>query len=99
MDTEFFSVIRTLEISMDDNDLHRLFLKSHTPLTPEETLDGEPDECIALMKGFAKSLFRFASEVTDNCPPNAERDICIRKLYEALIYADLSLMLGNYEGD
>jgi hypothetical protein len=84
---------------MDDNDLYRLFLKSHTPLTPEETLDGEPDECVALMRGFARSLHRFGSEVISNCPPNTERDICIRKLYEALIYADLSLMLGNYDED
>jgi len=53
----------------------------------------EPDECIAVMQAFAKSLFRVGGEVIENCPPNAERDICIRKLYEALMYADLSLSI------
>lgn len=27
-----------------------------------------------------------------NCPPNAERDIAIRRMHEALHYADLSML-------
>jgi hypothetical protein len=32
-----------------------------------------------------------------NCPPNAKRDIALRRMHEALLYADLPLLLGNYE--
>ncbi len=77
--------------------LARLFWNSHTPYTPEDSIDGEPDERIAKMKAFAKTLHYFGYDILQLCPPNEERDICIRKLYEALIYADLSLMLGKYE--
>ena len=84
---------------IDWKGLSRLFWDSHTPWTPEDTIDGEPDERIAIMQDFSKTLHHFGYEILQKCPPNEERDICIRKLYEALIYADLSLMLGNYEGD
>jgi hypothetical protein len=84
---------------IDRKGLSRLFWNSHTPLTPEDTIDGEPDEDEKTMKEFAKSMYHIGYEILQKCPPNAERDICIRKLYEALIYADLSLMVGNYEGD
>jgi hypothetical protein len=89
--------IHLWEVSMDNDDVHRLFMKCHAPLTPEETIDGEPDERIAMMSDFARTLSRFGYDVMRKCPPNAERDICIRKLYEALIYADLSLMLDDYD--
>ena len=51
------------------------------------------------MQEFARSMFLLSRTVIENCPDNAEREISIRKLYEALIYADLSLMLGNYDED
>jgi hypothetical protein len=49
------------------------------------------------MEGFANVLCRAADTLMVNCPPNAERDIAIRRMHEALLYADLSLLLGDYE--
>jgi hypothetical protein len=81
------------------DDLNRLFKAKHRIYTPDETIDGEPDERLAIMEGFAKVLCRAADTLMVNCPPNAERDIAIRRMHEALLYADLSLLLGNYERD
>jgi hypothetical protein len=36
-------------------------------------------------------LHRAAGTILVNCPPNPERDIAIRHMYDALIYANLSL--------
>ena len=78
-------------------DLNRLFRTKHRIYTPHETIDGAPDERLAIMEGFAKELYRAAGTLLVNCPANAERDIAIRRMHEALLYADLSLLLGNYE--
>lgn len=86
-----------LEIAMmDKNDLYRLFTLRHGILTPDETIDGEPDERLAVMEEFARILHRAAGTILVNCPPNAERDIAIRRLHEAMIYADLSMLLRDY---
>ena len=79
---------------MDRNDLHRLFAVRHRIFTPAETIDGAPDDRLAIMEGFAKELHHVAGLVLVNCPANAERDIAIRRLHEALLYADLSVLLG-----
>jgi len=84
---------------MDKEDLRRLFVLRHRIFTPQETIDGAPDERLAVMEGFVKQLHHAAGLVLVNCPANSERDIAIRRLHEALIYADLSLLLGNYDGD
>ena len=84
---------------LDENDLHRLFTLRHKILTPDETIDGEPDERLAVMEEFANMLDRTAYTILVNCPANAERDIAIRRLHEAMLYADLSMLLGNYEAD
>jgi len=84
---------------MDKADLSRLFALRHRIFTPNETIDGAPDERLAVMEGFAKELHHAAGTIMVNCPANAERDIAIRRLHEALLYADLSLLLGNYERD
>lgn len=82
---------------LDRDDLNRLFVAKHRIYTPDETIDGAPDERLAIMEGFAKELYRAAGTLLVSCPPNAERDIAIRRMHEALLYADLSLLLGNYE--
>jgi hypothetical protein len=82
---------------MDRNDLHRLFALRHRIFTPEETIDGAPDDRLAVMEEFAHMLHRAAGTILVNCPANAERDIAIRRMHEALLYADLSVLLGNYE--
>jgi hypothetical protein len=79
------------------DDLDRLFVAKHKIYTPDDSIDGEPDERPAIMERFAKELYRTAGTLLVNCPPNAERDIAIRRMHEALLYADLSLLLGNYE--
>ena len=82
---------------MNKDDLYRLFRKKYVPLSPLETIDGQPDERVAVMEEFANIIFKVAGTVLVNCPDNKERDIAIRRMYDALIYADLSLMLGQYE--
>jgi hypothetical protein len=84
---------------MDKADLSRLFAVRHRIFTPDETIDGAPDERLAVMEEFANMLDRAAYTILVNCPANAERDSAIRRLHEALLYADLSLLLGNYERD
>ncbi len=79
------------------DDLSGLFRAKHRIYTPDETIDGEPDERLAIMERFASVLWRAADTLMVNCPPNAEREIAIRRMHEALLYADLSLLLGNYE--
>jgi hypothetical protein len=79
--------------------LHRLFRSKHMICTPDETIDGEQDERLGIMELFATELWRVADTLMANCPPNAERDIAVRRVHEALLYADLSLLLGNYEED
>jgi hypothetical protein len=82
---------------MDRDDLRRLFAVRHRIFAPAETIDGAPDERLAVMEGFAKELHHAAGTILINCPANAERDIAMRRLHEALLYADLSVLLGNYE--
>jgi hypothetical protein len=84
---------------MDRDDLSRLFATRHRIFSPSETIDGAPDHRLAIMEGFAKMLYNVAGTLLVNCPANAECDIAIRRLHEALLYADLSLLLGNYERD
>jgi hypothetical protein len=79
------------------DDLNRLFVAKHRIYTPDETIDGAPDKRLVIMEGFANVLWRAADTLMVNCPENAERDIAIRRMHEALLYADLSLLLGNYE--
>jgi len=38
------------------DDLNRLFRTKHRISTPDETIDGEPDERLAIMEGFANLL-------------------------------------------
>jgi len=73
---------------MDKNDLHRLFTLRHQILTPDETIDGEPDERLAVMEEFANILHSAAYTILVNCPANAERDLAVRRLHEAMLYAD-----------
>lgn len=82
---------------LEREDLGRLFTARHRIFTPQETIDGAPDERLKVMEEFAKMLHRAAGTIVVNCPQNAERDIAIRRLHEALLYADLSVLLGNYE--
>ena len=82
---------------MDRDDLRRLFAVRHRIFSPSETIDGAPDDRLGVMEGFAKELHHVAGVVLVNCPANAERDIAVRRLHEALLYADLSVLLGNYE--
>jgi hypothetical protein len=82
---------------MDRNDLHRLFAVRHRIFSPSETIDGAPDERLAVMENFAKLLHNAAGTIMVNCPTNAERDIAIRRIHEALLYADLSVLLGKYD--
>lgn len=82
---------------MNRDDLGRLFAARHRIFTPQETIDGAPDERLKVMEEFAKMLHRAAGTIMVNCPPNAERDIAIRRMHEAMLYADLSVLLGNYE--
>jgi hypothetical protein len=82
---------------LDRNHLGRLFQARHRLFTPEDTIDGQPDERLAVIEEFAKILHRAAGTILVNCPPNAERDIAIRRMHEAMIYAHLSLLLGNYD--
>jgi hypothetical protein len=82
---------------LERDDLGRLFQARHRIFTPEETIDGQPDERLAVVEEFAKILHRAAGTILVNCPPNAERDIAIRRMHEAMIYAHLSLLLGNYD--
>jgi len=83
---------------MDKNDLYRLFTRYHVPSTPPEMIDGTGSD-VEIMGEFAKMMHKVAGAVLINCPPNPERDIAIRHLYDALIYADLSLLLGDYAGN
>jgi len=80
---------------LERDDLHRLFARHYVPSTPADTIDGTGSE-VEIMDGFAKAMYKVAGTVLVNCPPNAERDIAIRRLYDALVYADLSLLLGHY---
>jgi hypothetical protein len=82
---------------LDRDHLGRLFTARHRIFTPHETIDGAPDERLAVMEEFAKVLHRAAGTIMVNCPHNAERDIAIRRMHEALLYADLSVLLGNYD--
>lgn len=84
---------------LDRDDLNRLFIAKHRIYTPDETIDGAPDERLAIMEEFAHVLHRAAYTLMVKCPPNAEREIAIRRMHEALLYADLSTLLGNYEKD
>jgi hypothetical protein len=81
---------------LERDDLGRLFQARHRIFTPQETIDGQPDERLAVMEEFAKQLHHSAGTILVNCPENPERDIAIRRMHEALLYADLSLLLGNY---
>lgn len=82
---------------LDRDNLGRLFTARHRIFTPQETIDGAPDERLAIMEEFARMLHRVAGTIFVNCPPNTERDIAIRRMHDAMMYAHLSLLLGNYE--
>lgn len=45
-----------------------------------------------------RELYRAAGTLLVNCPPNAERDIAIRRMPEALLYPDLPLLHRTYGG-
>jgi len=81
---------------MDKEDLSRLFASRHRIFTPQETIDGSQDERLGIMEDFARVLHNAAGTILINSPANAERDIAIRRIHEALLYADLSLLLGDY---
>lgn len=78
---------------LERDDLGRLFQARHRIFTPQETIDGQPDERLAVMEGIARTLFHAAGSILVNCPPNDERDIAIRRMHEAMLYAFLSLLL------
>jgi hypothetical protein len=82
---------------LDRDHLGRLFQARHRIFTPQETIDGAPDERLAIVEELARMLHRAAGTILVNCPQNAERDIAIRHMHDAMIYAHLSLLLGNYE--
>jgi hypothetical protein len=78
---------------LDRDHLGRLFKARHKIFTPQETIDGGPDERLAVMEEIARTLYHAAGTILVNCPPNEERGIAIRRMHEAMLYAFLSLLL------
>ena len=54
---------------LDRDDLNRLFIAKHRIYTPDETIDGAPDERLAIMEGVrAPCLHRAAYTLMVKCP-------------------------------